>query len=632
MAIITAPDLHKADRTAVREASHLDVLRALAPFTWPDGRSDLKRRVIFAFVALIAAKVITVLIPLIYKAAVDALTLPDTTTGPAPSGAAALNWLPVLIILAYGGSRIAMVLFTQLRDLLFTEVGQHATRVLTTRTFEHLHEMSLRFHLERKTGGLSRVLERGKGAIELIMRNGVLHLVPTLIELALVLGILFYFFGWEYSLVVFLTVAVYLYYTFVASEWRIAIRRELNDSDTDANTKAIDSLLNFETVKYFGNEEWEARRFDRSMARYEKAAIRTYKSLNVLNMGQAIIFTIGLTLCMALSARAIAAGEQTIGDFVMINAMLIQLYMPLNFMGMIYRELKQGLIDIEQMFALIGKPPEIVDAPGAAPLKVTQGTIRFENVHFAYDPDREILKGVDFEVPSGGLVAIVGPSGAGKSTISRLLFRFYEVTGGRILIDGQDISKVTQKSLRAAIGIVPQDTVLFNDTIEYNIRYGRPDASEAEIINAARMAQIHDFIESLPQGYETLVGERGLKLSGGEKQRVAIARTILKSPPILMLDEATSALDTHTEKEIQGALDKVSKGRTTLIIAHRLSTIIHADTIIVLDKGMIAERGTHADLLAKNGLYASLWRRQQEADEARQRLASAVEAGIIRPA
>ncbi len=632
MAIITAPGLHKADRTAVREDSHLDVLRALAPFTWPDGRSDLKRRVIFAFVALIAAKVITVLIPLIYKAAVDALTLPDTTAGPAPSGAAALTWLPVLIILAYGGSRIAMVLFTQLRDLLFTEVGQHATRVLATRTFEHLHELSLRFHLERKTGGLSRVLERGKGAIELIMRNGVLHLVPTLIELALVLGILFYFFGWQYSLVVFLTVAVYLYYTFVASEWRIAIRRELNDSDTDANTKAIDSLLNFETVKYFGNEEWEARRFDRSMARYEKAAIRTYKSLNVLNMGQAIIFTLGLTLCMALSAFAIAAGEQTIGDFVMINAMLIQLYMPLNFMGMIYRELKQGLIDIEQMFELLGKAPEIVDAPDAKPLKVTQGTIRFETVHFAYDPDREILKGVDFEVPSGGLVAIVGPSGAGKSTISRLLFRFYEVTRGRILIDGQDISKVTQKSLRAAIGIVPQDTVLFNDTIEYNIRYGRPDASEAEIINAARMAQIHDFIESLPQGYNTLVGERGLKLSGGEKQRVAIARTILKSPPILMLDEATSALDTHTEKEIQAALDKVSKGRTTLIIAHRLSTIIHADTIIVLDKGMIAERGTHADLLARNGLYASLWRRQQEADEARQRLASAVEAGIIRPA
>jgi ABC-type transport system involved in Fe-S cluster assembly fused permease/ATPase subunit len=632
LAIITAPGLHKADRAAVREASHLDVLRALAPFTWPDGRSDLKLRVVFAFVALIAAKVITVLIPLIYKAAVDALTLPGTTAGPAPSGAAALAWVPVLIILAYGGSRIAMVLFTQLRDLLFTEVGQHATRVLATRTFEHLHKLSLRFHLERKTGGLSRVLERGKGAIELIMRNGVLHLVPTLIELALVLGILFYFFGWQYSLVVFLTVAVYLYYTFVASEWRIAIRRELNDSDTDANTKAIDSLLNFETVKYFGNEEWEARRFDRSMARYEKAAIRTYKSLNVLNMGQAIIFTLGLTLCMALSARAIAAGEQTIGDFVMINAMLIQLYMPLNFMGMIYRELKQGLIDIEQMFALIGKAPEIVDAPDAKPLKVTQGTIRFETVHFAYDPDREILKGIDFEVPSGGLVAIVGPSGAGKSTISRLLFRFYEVTRGRILIDGQDISKVTQKSLRAAIGIVPQDTVLFNDTIEYNIRYGRPDASEAEIINAACMAQIHDFIESLPQGYRTLVGERGLKLSGGEKQRVAIARTILKSPPILMLDEATSALDTHTEKDIQAALDKVSRGRTTLIIAHRLSTIIHADTIIVLDKGMIAERGTHAELLAKNGLYASLWRRQQEADEARQRLASAVEAGIVRPA
>lgn len=604
----------------------LAVLWNLAPFAWPEGRPDLRTRVALAFVALLAAKIVTVLMPLIYKEAVDRLTGADGA-----QAATSLAVVTIMLVVAYGAARISMVLFTQLRDVLFTKVGQHATRLTATRTFEHLHALSLRFHLDRKTGGLSRVLERGKHSIDLIVRNGVLYLVPTIIELVFVLGMMAAFFGWEYSLIVALTVAAYLGFTFVASEWRMAIRRELNDSDTEANTKSVDSLLNFETVKYFSAEAWESRRFDSSMARYEQAAIRTYTSLGLLNSGQAIIFTIGLTTSMLLSARAVAVGTQTLGDFVMINAMLIQLYVPLNFMGMIYRELKQGLIDIEDMFSLIKQKPEVVDRPGAASLGVESGEIRFENVRFAYDPDRQILKGVDFIVPAGRMVAIVGPSGAGKSTISRLLFRFYDVTGGRILIDGQDIRDVTQTSLRAAIGIVPQDTVLFNDTIEYNIRYGSPDATDAQMRRAASLAQIDHFIGTLTNGYKTMVGERGLKLSGGEKQRVAIARTILKGPPILMLDEATSALDTNTEKDIQQALDTIAIDRTTLVIAHRLSTIIHADTIIVLDQGVIAERGSHAELLQAKGLYAALWARQQEADEARQRLADAVKADVVRP-
>jgi len=416
-------------------------------------------------------------------------------------------------------------------------------------------------------------------------------------------------------------------FTFKASEWRMAIRRELNASDNDASTKAIDSLLNYETVKYFGNEGWESRRFDASMANYENAAIRTYYTLGLLNAGQALIFSVGLTVCMLMSANAVAAGTQTVGDFVLINSLLIQLYIPLNFMGMVYREIKQGLVDIETMFALLEKNPEITDKPDARPLAVPEGNIRFENVEFSYDGKRPTLRGVDFEVPAGQMVAIVGPTGAGKSTISRLLFRFYDISGGHVLIDGQDIRDVTQTSLRAAIGIVPQDTVLFNDTIEYNIRYGRPDATEEEVREAARMAQIDGFIRDLPEGYNSMVGERGLKLSGGEKQRVAIARTILKSPPILMLDEATSALDSHTEKEIQDAFERVAQNRTTLVIAHRLSTIVHADNIIVLDNGRIVEQGRHADLLASDGLYASMWRRQREAEAARERLAEVGEDG-----
>jgi ATP-binding cassette subfamily B protein len=451
----------------------------------------------------------------------------------------------------------------------------------------------------------------------------ILQLAPTFIELGLIVVVLLYMFDWRYVAVIGVTVALYMGFTYYATEWRINIRRRMNDSDTDANTKAIDSLLNYETVKYFAAEAREARRYDRSMERYESASVKSYTSLAVLNSGQAVIFTIGLTAAMIMCAYGVRDGTHTVGDFVMINAMMIQLYQPLNFMGMLYREIKQAVIDIEHMFGILARDPEIKDAPDARPLAVSAGAIRFENVHFAYDPEREILKGISFEVPAGKSVAIVGPSGAGKSTVSRLIFRFYEVTGGRILIDGQDIRDVTQTSLRAAIGMVPQDTVLFNDTIRYNIRYGRWEASDAEVEDAAQLAQIDSFIRMAPKGYETEVGERGLKLSGGEKQRVAIARTILKGPPILLLDEATSALDSYTEKEIQDALDRVSQNRTTLVIAHRLSTVVAADEIIVLDAGEIVERGTHQQLLAREGLYAGMWNRQREAQEAREKLARA---------
>ncbi|MBV8112887.1 MAG: ABC transporter ATP-binding protein/permease, partial [Hyphomicrobiales bacterium] len=514
-----------------------------------------------------------------------------------------------------------MAVFTQVRDGIFARVSMHAVRKLAIRTFEHIHLLSLRFHLERKTGGLTRILERGRNGIETIVRMVILQLVPTILELALIVPVLLWQFDWRYVLAIVATVAVYTVYTYYATEWRIGIRRRMNESDSEANTKAIDSLLNYETVQPSGAEEREARRYDRSMARYEEASVQAYVSLAVLNAGQAIIFTIGLAAVMVMCAYGIKAGTNTIGDFVMINAMMIQLYQPLNFMGMVYREIKQAVIDIERMFAILAREPEIKDKPNAKPLVIQRGAIRFENVSFAYEPDRQILEGLSFEVPAGCKVAVVGPSGAGKSTISRLLFRFYEVSGGRISIDGQDIRDVTQKSLRAAIGMVPQDTVLFNDTIRYNIRYGRWEASDAEVEEAARLAQIDDFIRLSPKGYETEVGERGLKLSGGEKQRVAIARTILKAPPILVLDEATSALDSHTEKDIQDALEQVSENRTTLVIAHRLSTIVDADEIIVLDQGVIVERGNHHQLMAKGGLYASMWNRQREAAAAREKLA-----------
>ena len=615
----------RADAVLQARSGHFAVLRELLPYVWPADRPDLRWRVVFALLALVVAKAITLAVPIAYKQVVDWLTGHASGAGVANVSAIGLAALPAMLIIAYGVGRVLMVLFAQFRDIWFTVVAQHAVRELAIKTFRHLHALSLRFHLERRTGGLSRVIERGVNGVDTIVRMAVLNSIPTAVELLMISGLVAYYFGWIYVLVVLATVLLYVWFTFVASERRIAIRRDMNDSDTEAHSKAVDSLLNYETVKYFGNEELEAKRFDASIARYVKAAIRTYTSLGVLNTGQAIIFTIGTVICMLLAARDVTRGTLTVGDFVMINAILMQLYVPLNFMGMVYREIKQGLIDIETMFALLHEPAEIVDRPGAKTLRVRKGEIKFENVSFAYDPERPILKNVSFEVPAGKMVAIVGPSGAGKSTISRILFRFYEISRGKVLIDGQNIRDVTQASLRAAIGMVPQDTVLFNDTIEYNIRYGKPDASSAEVREAARLAQIHEFIVTLPQGYDSLVGERGLKLSGGEKQRVAIARTILKSPPILMLDEATSALDSHTEKEIQDALEHVAENRTSPVIAHRLSTVVHADNVIVLDHGEIVEHGTHLELLAKGGLYASLWARQREADEARERLAQVLE-------
>ena len=609
-----------ADRGAL-----LATLVHLWPYIWPSDRRDLKQRVIWSLALLLAAKLATIAVPFTFKWATDALA------GKGTAPIAASDWLfwaiaaPVAMTIAYGGMRILMAALTQLRDGLFAKVAMHAVRRLAYRTFVHMHELSLRFHLERKTGGLTRVLERGRNGIETIVRMVILQLAPTIIELLLIVVVLMWQFDWRYVAAIMVTVAVYMTYTYRATEWRIGIRRKMNDSDTDANIKAIDSLLNYETVKYFSAEEREAARYDRSMARYEDASVSAYTSLAVLNAGQAVIFTCGLAAAMVMCAFEIKAGTKTVGDFVLINAMMIQLYQPLNFMGMVYREIKQAITDIEIMFSILAREPEIKDVVGAQPLEVTAGTIRFEDVSFAYDPARPILKGISFDVPAGKTVAVVGPSGAGKSTISRLLFRFYDLSGGRILIDGQDIALVTQKSLRQVIGMVPQDTVLFNDTIRYNIRYGRWEASDAEVEEAARLAQIDPLICMAPKGYETEVGERGLKLSGGEKQRVAIARTILKGPPILVLDEATSALDSHTEKEIQDALERVSRNRTTLVIAHRLSTIVGADEIIVLDQGQIVERGTHYELLAKNGLYESMWNRQREAEEAREKLALAGE-------
>ncbi len=606
-------------------AALFSTLLHLWPYIWPADRRDLKGRVVFATVLIFAAKLATIAVPFTFKWATDALA----GHGTAPIGAN--NWLawamtaPVAMTLAYGGIRILMGVLTQWRDGIFAKVAMNAVRRLALLTFEHMHLLSLRYHLERKTGGLTRILERGRNAIETIVRMVLLQLLPTIVELALIVWVLLFHFDWRYVVVIMLTVALYVGFTFYATEWRIGIRRRMNDSDNDANTKAIDSLLNYETVKYFSAEEREAKRYDRSMARYEDASVKAYTSLAMLNAGQAVVFAIGLAAAMVLCARGVEAGTNTVGDFVMINAMMIQLYQPLNFMGMVYREIKQAVIDIENMFAILARKPEIEDRPDATPLQVRGGTIRFENVWFAYEPARPILKGLNFEVAAGRTVAVVGPSGAGKSTISRLLFRFYDASGGRILIDGEDIRDVTQTSLRAAIGMVPQDTVLFNDTIRYNIRYGQWDANDAKVEEAARLAQIDGFIRLSPKGYETEVGERGLKLSGGEKQRVAIARTILKAPPILLLDEATSALDSHTERDIQDALDRVSKNRTTLVIAHRLSTIVGADEILVLDQGVIVERGTHNELLAHGGLYASMWNRQREAQMAREILAEVEE-------
>ncbi len=596
------------------ETSQWETLKGLLPLLWPQGRTDLKIRVVLALTLLVASKVITVLTPYAFKAATDALT--------AKGGVElALLSVPFFMVLAYGMGRILMVAFAQMRDAIFAKVGQRAVRELSFTTFRHLHALSLKFHLERRTGGLSRIISRGINGVDSVLRFSLFNTAPTALEILMVCGVLAYSFGWLYVAVIAATVVAYLWFTYWATERRIGIRRTMNDADNDAGTKAIDSLLNFETVKYFGNENHEAKRYDGAMAIYEKAAVNTWVSLAVLNAGQAAIYSVGLTIVMAMAGWSILKGTSTIGDFVMINALMIQLYMPLNFIGSSYREIKQGLIDVEGMFGILRQNAEIADKPGAPVFHAGKGDIKFENVSFAYDAARPILKNISLHVPAGKTVAIVGPSGAGKSTISRLLFRFYDVTAGRILIDGQNISDVTQASLRSAIGMVPQDTVLFNDTIRYNIRYGRPDATDAEVEAAAKMAQIHNFVMSLPLGYDALVGERGLKLSGGEKQRVSIARTILKGPPILVLDEATSALDSLTEQDIQGALRTVSKNRTTIVIAHRLSTVIEADEIIVLEKGEIAERGTHKLLLKRKGLYADMWNRQQQAEEARRKLA-----------
>lgn len=610
-------------KTTSGDGATFESLKRLWPYLWPVDRPDLQRRVLFAIVLMVIGKIVTMMLPFVYKWTTDSLL-------PANLKAAVTQYpwfaAPVLFVALYGVVRIVFNALNQWRDGLFAAVGQHAVRGMGTRTFKHLHELSLRYHLTRRTGGLSRVIERGVNGIETIVRLTILVGAPTVIELVFMTVIIAWEFDLTYIPVIAVTVWLYIWFSIWASNRRMDIRRTMNDADNESMSKAVDSLLNFETVKYFNAEALEVSRYDRAMAKRSEAATRTYTSLAWLNLGQAVIFSVGMAAVMAMSAHAIIVGEQSIGQFVMINAFMMQLSIPLNFIGTLYREIKQGLVDIEQMFAVIDVPAEVVDKPNAPDLSIRDASVTFENVTFSYDPDRQILKGISFTVPAGKTVAIVGPSGAGKSTISRLLFRFYDVAGGRILIDGQDIRDISQASLRRNIGMVPQDTVLFNDTIKYNIRYGRQTAGDEEIIEAARLAQIAPFIERLPQGFDTEVGERGLKLSGGEKQRVAIARTILKAPPILMLDEATSALDTHTEREIQAALDTVSKNRTTLVIAHRLSTVVEADEIIVLEAGVIVERGTHDQLLAMDGLYRSMWERQRAVDEARERLKETEEA------
>ena len=591
----------------------LATLRRLLPYLWPAGRTDLRIRVMIAIVLMIAAKVTTVYVPLLLRSAVDSLTLPDGVSAAAAAAASEpLIVLPLGLLLAYGLARIMSVAFGQIRDAVFSKVAQHAIRRVALQTFEHLHRLSLRFHLERQTGGLTRALDRGTKGIEFLLFFVLFNILPTILEILFVSGILWYLFDWRFAAVTLITIGLYVLLTFLITEWRIKLRRRMNDADNDATTKSVDSLLNFETVKYFGNEGHETRRFDRALRSYERAAVDSRVSLSALNSGQSIVISCGAVAVMIMAAMGVVAGVMTLGDFVMVNAYLIQLAMPLGLLGTVYREIKQALIDMEVMFGLLTTGAEILDKPDARTLAPQGGEVRFRNVSFGYDARRPILREVDFTVPAGKTVAIVGPSGAGKSTISRLLFRFYDVTDGQILIDGQDLRDVTQDSLRAAIGIVPQDTVLFNDTVYYNIAYGRPNASCKEVEAAAKLARIHEFVRGLPDGYDSIVGERGLKLSGGEKQRVAIARTILKAPAILLFDEATSALDTKTEREIQRSLTEVSRDRTTLVIAHRLSTVVDADEIIVLDAGRIVERGQHEDLLDCEGHYATMWRRQQE--------------------
>ena len=583
----------------------------LMPYLWPKGRPDLKARVVFSLLFLTLGIIATTVSQQFLGAAVDAF-------GNTPQAAAL--WVVIALVAAYALSRVLMQAFAQLRDGVFAPVQYHAMREVAVETFAHVHTLSLRFHLERKTGGLSRVIERGTRGIDNILSFALFSVFPIVFQVLIYAGLLLYTFNIWVALTAIVMVAAYSWYTVAVTRWRIAFRREMNQSDTDANTKAVDSLLNFETVKYFNNEKHETRRYDVSMEKYANASVQSQTSLSILNTGQAAIIAIGQGVVLVLAAMMVKSGEVKLGQFVAVNLIVLQLYQPLNLLGTVYREITQGLVDMEAMFRLLHQPQEVRDKPGAGPLAVTGGEIRFDDVVFAYDPERTVLKGISFTVPAGKTVAVVGPSGAGKSTISRILYRFYDIKSGSVTIDGQDIRDVTQESLRSVIGIVPQDTVLFNDTVRYNIAYGRIGATEAEIKDAARLAQIDKFIVELPMGYDAMVGERGLKLSGGEKQRVAIARTILKNPPILLLDEATSALDTGTEREIQSALNEVSLGRTTLVIAHRLSTVIDADEILVLDHGRIIERGRHAQLLAQGGHYAAMWNKQREAAAAREKL------------
>ncbi|MBN8892387.1 MAG: metal ABC transporter permease [Rhodospirillales bacterium 70-18] len=593
-----------------QQRSGLATIRSLLPYLWPKGDMGAHVRVGIAALFLVCAKLAVVLVPVVYSRAVDAL---------APAGQGAVVAVPLALILGYGLLRVASSGFGEMRDAVFAAVQQRTVRRVALQTFQHMHRLSLRFHLDRQTGGLSRSIERGTTGIENVLRLAVFNIIPTLLEVAMVTAILWNMFDWRFAMVTLLAVTLYLSFTLLFTNWRVRIRRTMNETDSEAQSRAVDSLLNYETVKYFGNEAHEARRFDESWARYERAAVKSQVTLNMLNLGQAAIIALGLAVVMLMAAQGVQAGTMTVGKFVLVNTYLMQLYQPLNMLGFVYREIKQGLTDMEQMFRLLSVHQEVADKPGAPALAVPAtgpaGEVVFEDVRFGYQAERGILKGVSFRVPAGGSLAIVGPTGAGKSTINRLLFRFYDVTGGRILIDGQDIRAISQDSLRAAIGVVPQDTVLFNDTIRYNIAYGRPGATQEQIEHAARLAQVHDFVLRLPEGYDTRVGERGLKLSGGEKQRVAIARTILKDPRILVLDEATSALDTRTEQEIQSALRAVARHRTSITIAHRLSTVVEADQIIVLDHGLVVERGTHAALLAQGGVYARMWAMQAEQQE-----------------
>ena len=598
---------------AGEQRSGLHTVRSLLPYLWPRDDMVARFRVVVASVFLVCAKIAVVWVPIVYSWAVDALV-------PQAGAAVAIVMVPAALILGYGLLRVAASGFGEMRDAVFAAVQQRTVRRVALQTFQHLHRLSLRFHLDRHTGGLSRAIERGTVGIEQVLRLAVFNVIPTLLEVVLVVGILWYVFDWRFALVTLVAVALYLFFTLIFSNVRVRIRRRMNATDSEAQSKAVDSLLNYETVKYFGNEPHEARRFDEAWAQYERAAVKNQVTLNILNLGQAVIIAIGLSVVMLMAAQGVAEGTMSVGRFVLVNTYLMQLYQPLNMLGFVYREIKQGLTDMEQLFRLLSLNQEVADKPGAPALAASvggrRGEVVFDNVHFGYQPEREILKGVSFRVPAGGSLAIVGSTGAGKSTINRLLFRFYDTTGGRILIDGQDIRDITQDSLRAAIGVVPQDTVLFNDTIRYNIAYGRTGATQEQIEHAARLAQVHDFVLRMPDGYDTRVGERGLKLSGGEKQRVAIARTILKDPPILVLDEATSALDTGTEQDIQAALRAVASHRTTLTIAHRLSTVVDADEIIVLDEGVVVERGTHAELVAHGGSYARMWAMQAEQQDA----------------